>query len=50
MNSNRIKYIKRICVFGDSLQDNGNLYQQLSFPKMPYHKGRFTNGKVITEY
>lgn len=52
----------RIFVFGDSLSDNGNLYQRsvalsLIFPispilpiSPPYFEGRFTNGKVWVEH
>lgn len=43
---------KRIVFFGDSLSDNGNLYQFFShiIPKSPpYYKGQFSNGVVWTE-
>ncbi len=42
--------IKRICVFGDSLQDNGNLAKVLGFPLAPFDNGRFCNGPVASEY
>lgn len=41
-----------IVAFGDSLSDNGNLYQHLAHlvPKSPpYYKGRFSNGPVWVE-
>ncbi len=44
--------INKIVVFGDSLSDNGNLYeymkQQLPLSP-PYYQGRFTNGPVWVE-
>ena len=42
--------IKRIVVFGDSLQDNGNLIKTLGIPAAPYEGGRFSNGKIACEY
>lgn len=42
-----------IIFFGDSLSDNGNLYSELAhyMPKSPpYFEGRFSNGKVWSEY
>lgn len=50
MSDFNIREIQRICVFGDSLQDAGNLYRDTGFPKAPYFEGRFTNGPVATEY
>lgn len=56
------KTFSRIIIFGDSMSDNGNLYQRsvelsLIFPispilpaSPPYHDGRFTNGKVWVEH
>jgi phospholipase/lecithinase/hemolysin len=44
--------IKNIVVFGDSLSDNGNLYELMhhSIPKSPpYYDGRFTDGLVWIE-
>ncbi|USQ14553.1 SGNH/GDSL hydrolase family protein [Legionella lytica] len=45
--------LHNIVVFGDSLSDNGNLYefmnQQLP-PSPPYFKGRFSNGLVWVEH
>ena len=40
-----------IVVFGDSLSDNGNLYQALGglYPATPYYQGRFSNGPVAVE-
>ncbi len=44
--------VNKMVVFGDSLSDNGNLYdymkQQLPLSP-PYYKGRFTNGPVWVE-
>ncbi len=42
---------KQIIFFGDSLSDNGNLYQLIKiFPKSPpYYKGRFSNGPTWAE-
>lgn len=40
-------HVNKIVFFGDSLTDNGNLYQVLAFPKSPpYFSGRFSNGFV----
>lgn len=44
--------LKNIVVFGDSLSDNGNLYEfmQHHVPlSPPYYEGRFTNGPVWVE-
>ncbi|HEX2548724.1 MAG TPA: SGNH/GDSL hydrolase family protein, partial [Gammaproteobacteria bacterium] len=42
---------KNIIFFGDSLSDNGNLYDTLKIPKSPpYYKGHFSNGPVWSEY
>lgn len=44
--------LKNMVVFGDSLSDNGNLYEYLKgeLPMSPpYFKGRFTNGPVWIE-
>lgn len=44
--------LDKIIVFGDSLSDNGNLYDYLDHefpPSPPYHQGRFTNGPVWIE-
>jgi outer membrane lipase/esterase len=38
-----------LVVFGDSLSDNGNLYDQTGFPPPPYFEGRFSNGPVWVE-
>ncbi|MDI9819104.1 MULTISPECIES: GDSL family lysophospholipase PlaA [unclassified Legionella] len=46
------KPLHNIVVFGDSLSDNGNLYEYLhqKLPQSPpYHEGRFTNGPVWIE-
>ena len=42
--------IERLFVFGDSIQDNGNLFKQLNFPLPPFYKGNFCNGKLASEY
>ena len=44
--------LNKIVVFGDSLSDNGNLYEYMKqeLPMSPpYFKGRFTNGPVWVE-
>ena len=43
--------IDHMYVFGDSLSDNGNLYQMNhgKLPKTPYYDGRFSNGPVWVE-
>lgn len=44
--------LKNIVVFGDSLSDNGNLYEYMErkLPESPpYYEGRFTNGPVWVE-
>ncbi|PJD94406.1 MAG: lysophospholipase [Legionella sp.] len=44
--------LHNIVVFGDSLSDNGNLYElmQRQFPQSPpYYDGRFSNGPVWVE-
>lgn len=43
---------KNIVVFGDSLSDNGNLYEYMNHAipaSPPYFKGRFSNGPVWAE-
>lgn len=42
----------QVYAFGDSLVDNGNLFQLTggNFPPSPYFEGRFSNGSVWTEY
>ena len=45
--------LNKIVVFGDSLSDNGNLYEYMghNMPMSPpYYKGRFTNGPVWIEH
>ena len=45
--------ITRIVVFGDSLSDNGNLYEFMRHQmpiSPPYFEGRFTNGPVWIEH
>lgn len=45
--------LQDIVVFGDSLSDNGNLYEQMKhqLPQSPpYYEGRFSNGLVWNEY
>ena len=44
--------IHQVVVFGDSLSDNGNLYEYMNHQlpvSPPYYKGRFTNGPVWIE-
>jgi phospholipase/lecithinase/hemolysin len=44
--------VKQIVFFGDSMTDNGNLYNLIkTMPKSPpYYKGRFSNGPTWAEY
>ncbi|WP_116963340.1 SGNH/GDSL hydrolase family protein [Fastidiosibacter lacustris] len=42
--------IGSIVVFGDSLQDNGNVVKTLGIPGEPYDRGRFCNGLVACEH
>lgn len=45
--------LNNIVVFGDSLSDNGNLYEFMNhqLPQSPpYYEGRFSNGPVWVEY
>jgi phospholipase/lecithinase/hemolysin len=45
--------LNKIVVFGDSLSDNGNLYEYMghNMPMSPpYYKGRFTDGPVWVEH
>ncbi len=47
------KPLNNIVVFGDSLSDNGNLYEYMhqKLPQSPpYYQGRFTNGLVWVEH
>ena len=39
-----------VVVYGDSLSDNGNLYNFIHYPPPPYWHGRFSNGPVAVEY
>ena len=44
--------LNKLVVFGDSLSDNGNLYEYMKHQlpvSPPYYKGRFTNGPVWVE-
>lgn len=44
--------LNKLVVFGDSLSDNGNLYEYMKHQlplSPPYYKGRFTNGLVWVE-
>jgi phospholipase/lecithinase/hemolysin len=44
--------LNKIVVFGDSLSDNGNLYEYMKHQlplSPPYYQGRFTNGPVWVE-
>lgn len=46
------KTIDQVVVFGDSLSDNGNLYEYMDHQlpmSPPYYAGRFTNGPVWVE-
>lgn len=46
------KDLQNFVVFGDSLSDNGNLYEYLKRqlpPSPPYFKGRFSNGYIWVE-
>ncbi len=46
------KQLDKFVVFGDSLSDNGNLYEYLKHqlpPSPPYFEGRFCNGYVWVE-
>lgn len=54
-------HVSQLVTFGDSLSDNGNLYQKtLAYhqanprmhviPEDPYYRGRFCNGPVWVEY
>ena len=38
-----------LVAFGDSLSDNGNLFDAFGFPGAPYWNGRFSNGPVWVE-
>lgn len=45
--------LHNIVVFGDSLSDNGNLYEFMKHqlpPTPPYYEGRFSNGPVWIEH
>ena len=45
--------INNVVVFGDSLSDNGNLYEFMKHqlpPSPPYYEGRFSNGPVWIEH
>lgn len=39
-----------VVVYGDSLSDNGNLFNTIGYPPPPYYQGRFSNGPVAVEY
>ena len=38
-----------VIVYGDSLSDNGNLYNAIGYPPAPYYNGHFSNGSVAVE-
>ncbi|HXC94851.1 MAG TPA: SGNH/GDSL hydrolase family protein [Edaphobacter sp.] len=38
-----------VIVYGDSLSDNGNLFNLIGYPPAPYFDGRFSNGPVAVE-
>lgn len=45
--------LRNLVIFGDSLSDNGNLYQLMNYQlpqSPPYYEGRFSNGLVWVEY
>src|SRR3990167_606032 len=45
--------LNNIVIFGDSLSDNGNLYEYMQHKlpaSPPYYQGRFSNGQVWIEY
>ena len=45
--------LHNVVVFGDSLSDNGNLYELMRHqlpPSPPYFEGRFSNGPVWIEH
>lgn len=45
--------LHQVVVFGDSLSDNGNLYEYMQHqlpPSPPYFQGRFSNGPVWVEH
>jgi len=42
--------ISQVVVLGDSLSDNGNLYNLIGRPGAPYWQGRISNGPVAVEY
>ena len=45
--------LHNIVIFGDSLSDNGNLYEFMKHqlpPSPPYYEGRFSNGPVWIEH
>lgn len=50
---NRVNQISQLFVFGDSLVDDGNLYEltggQFPSSAQGYYQGRFSNGKVFVE-
>jgi phospholipase/lecithinase/hemolysin len=51
-NVTQASVIHKMVVFGDSLSDNGNLYEIMKHRvpvSPPYHKGRFSNGPVWVE-
>jgi len=43
------KQFNAVVVYGDSLSDNGNLYQYSGQPGAPYYDGRRSNGPVAVE-
>jgi phospholipase/lecithinase/hemolysin len=42
--------ITQVVVLGDSLSDNGNLYNLIGLPGAPYWQGRISNGPVAVEH
>ena len=41
--------ISQVVVLGDSLSDNGNLFELIGLPPPPYWQGRMSNGPVTVE-
>lgn len=42
-------YFSAVVVYGDSLSDNGNLFNAIGIPGAPYYNGRRSNGPVAVE-
>jgi len=48
--SGRANSFSAVFVYGDSLSDNGNLFNAVGQPGPPYYNGRVSNGPVTVEY